>query len=443
MSPLLPCRFLIRFLRRVSLGIPLLVVPLLAQSPEDFTADSVVALPPFYVEPDNPFNWTALTAPGLEIITTHDRDFAVAFARSYYRQLELIRLIIPDRYFWWPAESDKFIVVEPDHQRSKTDRVVGQILDQEQARTGQRRGRVFLPNFGLNSPDSTIVFAFHDRVTPLGVSPFYGRQSAGTYPFDSGASEIGFHSNTNRITDRLSRRSPAIPAWAIIGLVELYDECKFFDQRIVIAGLPTLPPPPVPPAPPPHVAAPSTVDTPPASAETPPPPPPIEHLNFPFLFAQPIPADAASRAAWRDQAHLFVRWALFAEDQKYREAFWTFIDRQEHALATEDTFTTCFGLTFAAANAAITIYRADAARDATTLRLSDFEPPTRLRAERAKPAQVARILAEWEQLETAYVRKVEPDLTPVYLQRARRHRLRPASRCDQSRAHRGVRAARV
>jgi len=393
---------------------------LFGQSPANDA--EVVALPPFYVEPDRPFRWTALSAPGFEIITTHDRQFAVAFARSYYRQLELIRLIIPDRYLWRPAVADRFIVVEPHHKRLKSDHIVGQILDQKDPTGRRKNGRVFLPNFGLSSPDSSTVFAFHDLNASFGIRPTLGR---GFHPFNNSTPpDLGFHSNTKRITERLLRRAPALPSWAIQGLARFYDECQFIDNLIDVEGLPPLPPPPPPlPAEPdsatPGTAAKPEADSPDVAASAPSPPPLPPAIDFAFLFTHPSPSDPAILADWLDQAKLFVRWALFADDGQYKSAFWQFVDRQEHALPDDLTFSTCFGFDFAAATTQITAFRADAATKKLRLEIDDFEPPVGLQASRAAPDQVARILGEWEQLETDYVRKIEPDLTETYLQRAR------------------------
>lgn len=395
---------------------------LTAQSPPESDPNSV-ALPPFYVEPDRPFRWSGLSGPGFEIITTHDTDFAVAFAQSYYRQLELIRLIIPDRYLWQPAEADRFIVVETSNKRSQSDHVVARILDPKDASGRKNTDRIFLPNFGLTSPDSSTVFAFHDRDLSPGIMPSYHRRGRDNDSFFSSApTELSFHSNTNRISERLLKRSPALPRWALQGLITFYEECKFVNQRIDVAGLPPLPLPPPPVPPPPEDSSPPAPSTTPPDAgiAVAPPPPPLPPLDFEFLFAQPTPTTANAVKAWREQAHLFVRWALFSENRAHPVAFWKFIDRLEHTLPDDATFTQCFGFNLTAALDKITVYRADEATHKLRIEVDDFEPPVPLRAQRASPTQVARILGEWEQLETQYVRNLDPGLTESYLQRARR-----------------------
>ena len=69
------------------------------------------------------------------------------------------------------------------------------------------------------------------------------------------------------------------------------------------------------------------------------------------IFDQPDQEQAGVRSL---QLGLFVRWALLAEHQKHRDAFWKFASRAIAAPVTEAVFKECFGTTYAQVQAELT-----------------------------------------------------------------------------------------
>ena len=405
------------------------LVPAAGPDDESSTDQSaVVALPPFYVEPDRPFRWNRVTGPGFELLTTHDRNFGRAFATSYYRQLELIRLVIPDRYLWKSGGPETFIVVEPDHRRPKSDSLLSRILEKNDDRTRRGERRQFLPNFGLSGADCATVFAFVDLNEGKEFSDFGGSFGRG-FGAPSPPSDLEFHANTNRITERLLRAYPALPVWSIHGLIDVYDSFRFVSTWIELTPLEPLPPLVVAVAVAPGSEEGVQNDDGSLEPASPPVPevvlgevvPPLRPplLDLTFVFHHELPEEPTLAQAWRQQCSLFVRWALFADDRAHQSAFWKLIDRHEFAVLNEEIFRECFDLSFAEAATRITAFRESDATQKRTLRLKKFDPPAEIASARASRAEVARILSDWERLETEYIRQLQPDLTEIYLTRAR------------------------
>jgi hypothetical protein len=387
---------------------------------------AVVALPPFLVEPDRPFRWNRVAGPGFELLTTHDQSFGRSFAENYYHQRELIRLVIPDRYLWQFADAETFIIVEPGSSRPKSDALLNRLLESKDVSTRRGRRRVFLPNFGLSGADCSTTFGSIDPSSVNGsfnfdddTGPRFGRQRS--------AESFRFHANTNRISERLFRAEPALPIWAIHGLIDVYDSCKFVSSWIDVTPLDRLIPAPT-------KTTPSGLDDTPSDDEhgnatvaispvtmTDQESPEAQHplINLAFIFQHPAPQEKTLQAKWREQARLFVRWALFADDRVHQEAFWKFINRHELAVLNEESFLDCFNLSFANAENRIAAYRESGATKPLSLRLKEFTLPSNITASRARRSDVARILSNWERLETDHVRKIQPELEDVYLTRAR------------------------
>lgn len=380
---------------------------------------STISLPPFYVEPANAPAWLLVSGPGFELLTTHDRGFAREFAQRYYEQVRLVETFVPSRYHWKPHLPDTVIVVDRESHRQETDEALGQVLEQNRKMHEKlnQRGR-FLPNLRLTSADSSTVFAFLN-------SEFLGR-SSDRRPFEQAALDAGrfggrkqgFHFTPNRLLHQLNNQAVPLPAWAITGLIRLYINSTIEAREMTIAPLAftttfVAPPPP------------TETDVP--SPEEPPEPddqrpldPPAPEINFALSSTLTVPpvATSSERIHWEESCELLVHWALFAEDGIYADSFWDFIDQRESRLLDEKLFVEKFGFDFSEAEARVASHLEVASKKRQRVRSARGALP-KYTVARAKPGDVARIISEWERLETEFVRRSHPEFLEVYLSRAR------------------------
>lgn len=159
--------------------------------------------------------------------------------------------------------------------------------------------------------------------------------------------------------------------------------------------------------------------------------PPIEEL-----FSNWGGADGGNSAtrltpAWLAEAALFLRWGLFgeSESQIHRRAFSTFVERSRVEPVTEGLFRECFGFGFAEMQTRLSSYLIDAANepicvDYQTIRHypgyrdSDHPPFPTLDTREATPAEIARLLGDWERMQGNDLRSSNPALSQVYLNQA-------------------------
>ncbi|MCF3650903.1 hypothetical protein [Synoicihabitans lomoniglobus] len=380
-----------------------------AQNPASAAPDEVVTLPPVFVEPaTRPIRWTYARAGKLELITTHDRAFARSFVHQYFRQLQLVREIVPDRYLWEPYLPTRHIIVGLKNKRRETDQAMSAILDQLQQKQGASTDRAndkqrFLPNLRLSGHDSSVVFAFQDEAeeTPssaFGATAYFDRNYNPRWR--SHAAEAGFYFTTNRLTQLLSLRSPALPAWLIVGLTGVYDSCRFDNDSFTLTNA--------------TWRSPAEAD-----ALRLDPDRPRDLMVLRAFFEAPPPLDPDTRQRWQEQATLFVRWALFADDGAYRTALWNFVDDLELAEPTDPVFRQHFGFGFSDARDRLSAYLSAAVVESFAVAPTEFDDAPPAEIKRALPGVAYLIQGEWERLETNYVRQHAPALVDNYLGRAR------------------------
>lgn len=374
-----------------------------AQNDDELFDGAVVALPPFYVEPADGATWLRATLPGFELLTTHDRTFARQFVRFYVNQSRALEEFVPARFLWHPHLPETYIVVDQRSKRSDPDEFVSLMINENRAAQPDRRGRHrFRPNLRLTSADSAITFAFMnkddlDESRPPAPDPRSFVQRGVPTPGSGRAVIPGFRFSTNRLAHQLRHRAPALPVWFIAGLVRVYDRCDFRPDRIFVGASPTLE------ADPPD----------PATGET----PPIMSLDE--VLVQPAPTDEAALQRWTARSELFVRWCLFSSRKSNRSALWTYLDRVILETPGEALFEKCFGLSFAAAEKQIDRFYHNRATKRLVHRVPRGDRAPSPPIERANRSDVARILGEWERLETVHVERHFPELLDSYRERAR------------------------
>ncbi len=405
MTPITSARIERLLLRLI--GVCLVAATLSAQ-PQPTDDESPIELPPVFVEPaGRPERWTLLQAPGFELLTTHDATFARAYARNYFRQLELVRRIVPDRYLWNPYLPTRHIVVAASNKRRESDAAMRDILDRlkrERATARDNNSNAprerFLPNMRLSGHDGSVVFAFQDDTSesapPGGISAYRTLRSQS----DWGHEPTDFHFSASRLDQLLRQRSPALPEWAIQGLVRVYERCAFTRDSFALTDA-------------------NWFDPTQSEALRLDRDHPRALLAWDDFFASPPPTDSERLRLWQEQAGLFARWALYSDDGYHRDAFWTFLDKLEHSTPDEALFRSVFGLGFADARDRMSDYLPQAIVETIPEKLGRHYDVPEFAVSRATAVQVAEIRGEWERLETGYIRRRYPALTENYLTRAR------------------------
>lgn len=210
----------------------------------------------------------------------------------------------------------------------------------------------------------------------------------------------------------LEARRPALPGWVVAGVMKLYanEKIAFQADGLVLPGLEWI-----------------------SSAET------RQAGNDAKFRARALMSMeeflAAPASATRDaQAALFVRWSLDSwvspresnytrasraarggrEARPNREAFWKFVGRAATEPMTEKLFEECFGLNYAGMQARLADYLRDAVRTPVRLRLDPAPAAPMLAVRDATPAEVARTKADWERLETGFVKVRHPQYAQSY-----------------------------
>jgi len=140
------------------------------------------------------------------------------------------------------------------------------------------------------------------------------------------------------------------------------------------------------------------------------------------LFAEHPPAATESEdyARWRSEAALFLRWILEDGRPARRAALWKWVERGSAGPVDQAAFRECFGTSYVIVENELLGYLHDAVKTSITLR-PDHQPenqPVELRA--AKADEISRIKGDFNRLEIAYVRELCPELTGKYVQQARR-----------------------
>ena len=367
-----------------------------AQDTEKAFGGATVALPPFYVEPQDGDDWILARGNRFELLTTHDRTFAREFWQSYWLQTHLVNQVVPERYRWHPHTPDTFVVVDRESSRLAENDAITQILEQnrENYREHNAHGR-FLPNLRLISADSSVNFAFLNQ-TDLGRNGSRGLVFLPREDFAvPGVPQVtrGFRFSSNRLSQQLNSHAAARPLWAIAGLVDLYNRSELVRGRINVDRL--------------HPSRDDPAHEPVTGAE-------IERL-----LTQPGPSITKDIEPWKNLARLFVQWVMLSEDGKYREAFWAFLDHAVVRSVTEDAFANFFKLSFEEAAVLVEDYDQQWAYRRVWFPLPSLPRRPALKIVPAKRADVVRILAEWERLEFHHIHTHYPELQENYLARAR------------------------
>lgn len=242
----------------------------------------------------------------------------------------------------------------------------------------------FAPNLRLEDRDLWATFAYIDEMhfdpTRMRVAPAYVRLI-------------------------LERRTPALPAWFIEGLLEVYDKAGSEKDRFSLKEMFWV----------------DWLQTNGLSrdAEHPRALLPAGELFAPDALRGKLNGNSRRVQTLWSQAALFIRWAL-ESGPATREALWRFVGRAAEEPPSEELFIACFGFGFSELRDRLSDYL-----PTTINNPGRFEPPKfprvgRVATRLATPAEIARLRGQWERLAADYVQKRSPELHPRYIEQARR-----------------------
>lgn len=367
------------------------------------TDGTVVSLPPFLVDRSRRArSWYLIEGPGFVVLSTGSEEIGPEFADYYLRQTAALDRLVPPQYRWRSSVPELIVLINEEAGSVAKDEALQQMLDQDRrtTATGGRRIAKALPNLQINGRDRTALFATHRRNDA--VERAVGRGSAyssfNAMAVDQNPVEFAF--TPSRVAQFLARRTPALPPWAVQGLIGLWAQSAFGDDLLQLNSA--------------YWRSPAEADALRIDADR-----PRDLFPLPLFFGSaPANLPAARAKVWREQAVLFARWAMFAPGGPGADAFWAFVEESETRPITEGLFRRHFGLGFADARDRIADYLPTATQAAIDLTLPQHRELA-LKQRRATPDESGRLRAEWERLQVGFIRAQHPELVEHYLRQAR------------------------
>ncbi len=361
-----------------------------------------VALPPFIVEePTKGPPWRYAEASGYEILSRCDDRVTRRVFEAHAALHHVLAEVLPRQFHVAMSVPRQLIVYDEELQPAASKEVIARMLRtapelpaSEEIPVPGGRGSFrlpassarisFLPNLRLWDRDSMAVFMIVRR------DDFDAEQLALTHDY---------------VTFLVKQRLPSLPTWFVQGFLTLHQQMSYGGGRLTLEPLTWIA----------EVPTDATKKDPKLAS----PLQPLEH----FLAHRLAPRDPASVVEpikfWQAQAALFVRWGI-EPNQARRAAFFKFVERSALSGASETLFVECFGFDYAAAQAQLASYLAQAVRRTVTFRPAKPAKFAPLVLRNASDGQIARIKGDMERLEVPYVKAISPDLAPKYLEQARR-----------------------
>lgn len=382
-----------------------------------FAADepAFVALPPFLVEEAQKGPpWRYAAPPGYEVLSRCSDSVTRRVVASHQRLHQLLAEVLPPSLQFQCTVPRTLIVYDEELQPAASREVILRLLRQDAlapaedlpapsfGRGGFRpavpaRRMSFLPNLRLWDRDAMAVFMIVRR------DDFDAERLSLTQDY---------------VSFLVKNRLPALPPWFVAGFLTLYGQMHNEGERLTLDELE-------------WISAAHTA----ALKKDPKTAPPIQPLADFFALRLPEPGEPPAfepLKAWAAQAALFVRWGLEADEGAHRAALWRFTERAAVHGASEELFTECFGVGYAAAHEKLAAYLPVAVRRSVVFRIPRGAPrPAPLVLRNANDTEIARLKGDWERLEVPYVKKIEPRLAEKYLEQARRTFRRAHDRGDR------------
>jgi hypothetical protein len=350
--------------------------------------ERVVDLPPLNVtEPLTGPPWRYLATPGLEVLSRCTDGVTRHLVQEMHRLDQFLGVMLPgDLRVKW-AVPTIVVIYSEETKPVVSSEVMAELLGDagRETRPGGRRVRYrSLPNMRLSDKDALAFFFILDEKnfehSKLVLTPDYVREV-------------------------IEKRTPAPPPWFIAGMLALYETADFTASPVAFTPVAWL----------------SPLETERIRND---PDYPQALLTMEELFSGTPPAPNQDTETYRRlrraQASLFIRWGLDGKDHPRREALWKFVARASAAPATEQMFQECFGLGYVDAQERLGDYLSNAVGQGMKLTPEAGAAPAPLEPRPATDVEIARIRGDWERLEIGYVGTHYPQLTPKYVEQARR-----------------------
>ncbi len=350
--------------------------------------DAPIELPPFLVEDNKTVRpWVFAALPGHEFLSRCSDDLTVDFAARQQRLEELLAAVLPPQFQFHTVVPQATILAPKNLVSASARDVVMDVAPAKGAGAGDRRAggsrsddaRVrFLPNLSLDDTDMEELFAIFDETHDDAANLIYTR---------------------NRVQFVLRRRTPALPAWFTAGFLRLFDDLEFGQDRVTLQPFQW------------------------RSAQTSyelrtNPDCPRSLLAMRDVFAAALGDDAHVAPEIAEQAALLIRWSL--QDPSRREALWKLLAAADTEPVTETLVERCFNCDLTDLRDRLSDYLPTAVRDSFDVVPATLASRPALTIRTASPAEVGRLLGDWERLEIRFVAARHPEFVPVYTSLARK-----------------------
>lgn len=358
--------------------------------------ETVVRLPPYTVEGETKA-WRYARMGNIEVLSACMDDVTRRVIQQLFRLDEALGQIIPPDLLFNAANPDLY-VLHSDADKAAVPQALIDRLKQQEEKTPGATNLVW--NIGIMSS-----YGFWDMD---------GR--AIYFILNEGAFMVGRLSiRGDYLRQLLERRVPAMPAWFIEGVLELYPTVSLepygattFAMEIknrhkIPGGMVRVAP----------FVWESTEETMAIRKGHRP-----DLLPLSDLFSEPPLAGTEAYRAWKAQAALFVRWAL-EDARKGREALWQLVRLADTKQPAEADFKACFGLSYAEAQDDLRRYLPKAIRREFELKPKQFADMPEYNLRLATELDVSIVKGDLDRLKIGYVRRFAPKLTKRYIEQAK------------------------
>jgi hypothetical protein len=389
------------------------------------TSQKVIALPPFLVEENlSARPWRHASLPGLEVLSHCPDEVTRNLVAQYYRLHALLDLLVPPDLQGASDVPVSYILYDTDSQTAFTRKLVEELQTRANAH-GAFNSFEVMPNFRLWDADSLAIFFSLDTSS---LNRFNLRTA-------------GLSLTGDYVRCVLAGRRPALPAWFIDGMTELYRtvELSTASTEAVAAGSFAQASSMAPQTE--RVAFRRFVWISPEETGLLDRRPDLRSTIMPLsmLFAEPAADESeATKAVRRAEAALFIRWMFDPNKTGLKgtrapdapplpiselqpAALWNFVHQAAAGPVTEAVFKSCFGLNYAAVETQLRHYQLAAigSFNGFHLPLPPTIPSPEMVLRDATLAEISRIKGRLERLDVPYVQTRYPDLVPRYVEQAR------------------------
>jgi hypothetical protein len=323
--------------------------------------DDLVVLAPLIVEASSSDPWMYYKIDDFEVLSRCPKEFTENFVRHLQNSRIVREAILPADFFARPAPKVKFVL---DIKKPNAP---------DGAQWDKRIRTEIVTASSRHVPTATSTTEF---AKPALVSDGETYLSYGNYWYIvKELANVSIDPDTEIL---LRRRLPSFPEWFLIGATG--DMGALAQRAVQIASDGTL-----------HVRIPTKNS---------------RATGIGLAHQRPSLAElfeggkTTDRPTWEEQAALFVRWGLFAQDEKggnYRDKFLEFVRRGAIEPAREDLFRRCFGFSYESAELLLETYRQQTSGAEITLSVPEDRRPLPSPTF-ATSEQEARIIGDWARL---------------------------------------------